>query len=116
MSCSSLRSIASTENVLGVIPAILKAAGHAAVALLAMASYASDQNPTELLEQADHLADSFNLSKAQPLYRQAEAGFGQVGDATGELRAKLGQLRYRVQLGHYTATRAELQRILVSRI
>ncbi len=70
------------------------------------------QTPTELLDQADHLADSFDLSKAQPLYIQAEAVSRVAGDSKDELRAKLGQLRYRVQLGYYTVTREELRRIL----
>lgn len=70
------------------------------------------QTPTELLDQADHLANSFNLSKAQPLYRQAETAFRLAGDSRNELNAKFGRLRYSVQLGHYSASRDEIEEIL----
>ncbi len=72
------------------------------------------QTPSEILDKADHLADSFSLAKAQPLYRQAEAASHASVNEYDELRAKLGQLRYRVQQGSYTATRDELRKILVT--
>ncbi|HEX4771284.1 MAG TPA: hypothetical protein VH351_10655 [Bryobacteraceae bacterium] len=58
-----------------------------------------------------------NLSiwqKHNRFYRQAETASRIAGDAHDELRAKLGQIRYRVQQGSYTATREELRQILVT--
>jgi hypothetical protein len=72
------------------------------------------QTPSELLDQADSLAESFNLTKAQPLYHQAETAARLAGDVPEELRAKLGQIRFRVQQGSYKATREELREILVT--
>jgi hypothetical protein len=103
-----------TENVLGVLPGPLKRSSRVGVALLFVAVCACAQSPKELLERADHLADSFNLAKAQALYQQAETSFHLAGDLPNELCAKLGQLRYRVQLGYYSSTRADLQRILAT--
>jgi CHAT domain-containing protein len=83
--------------------------------ITALAAFsAGAQSPAELLSQADHLSNSFSLSKAQPLYHQAEAAFHLSGDSLNELNAKFGILRYNVQLGHYTVTREELERILAS--
>src|SRR5947209_15693558 len=108
MNCSRLRSISSTENILGVVPRILKATRHVAAPLLSLVLCISAQSPTALLEEADRLSDTFNLTKAQPLYRQAESAFRRAGDLRNELRAKIGQLRYRVQLGHYKIGRAHV--------
>lgn len=112
MSCKSLGSIAFTENLLGLGSVPLNRVRRVAITSLLVTTCACAQTPTALLEKADHLADSFNLVKAQPLYREAETGFHLAGDADNELRARLGQLRYRVQLGRYTESRVELQRIL----
>lgn len=73
---------------------------------------ACPQTPAELLSQADRLADSSNLFKAQRLYREAEAGFRSAGDQSNELRARLGTVRYKVQRGYYTASREELQHLV----
>jgi hypothetical protein len=113
MGYSSFRSN-GTKNVLGVLPGPVKRSLRVAAALLFVAVCACAQNPKELLDRADGLADSFNLAKAQTLYKEAEAGFHLAGDLPNELCAKLGQLRYTVQLGYYMATREDLQRILAT--
>jgi CHAT domain-containing protein len=78
------------------------------------ASCIAAQSPTELLSQADHLAESFNLSKAQPFYGAAEEQFKANGDARNELNARFGLLRYSVQLGSYTASREAIRAILAT--
>jgi hypothetical protein len=84
------------------------------VVVLFSSPFARAQTPSELLDHADRLAESFNLAKAQPLYRQAEASSRVAGEASNELRSKLGQIRYRVQQGSYSTSRRELRQMLVT--
>ena len=88
--------------------------GKVLTATLLGATCIAAQSPTELLSQADHLAESFNLSKAQPLYRAAEQQFKANGDVSNELNSRFGLLRYSVQLGSYTASREALRAILAT--
>jgi CHAT domain-containing protein len=108
-SCSNLRNKFNLT-----VKSISASAKLAAVAFFA-ASFASAQStPAELLARADNLAESFDLAQAAPLYQQAEMGFHRVGDSRNELAAKLGTIRYRVQLGNYSASRKETEEILAT--
>jgi hypothetical protein len=70
------------------------------------------QTGTDLLVQADHLADQGNWSKARPIYANAEAEFQRLGDRRNELFAKLGRLHGDVQAGSYRTAREEVVRTL----
>ena len=50
--------------------------------------------------------------KLEPLYRKAEIAANLAGDSANELRAKLGQIRFRVQQGSYTSSRRQLKEFL----
>jgi CHAT domain-containing protein len=82
-----------------------------AAAFLAATSL-SAQSPADLLAEADDLAVHGKLSKAQPLYLQAETEFRNAGDSRDEMYAKFGILKYNVQLGSYTTSREEVQQLL----
>ena len=73
------------------------------------------QTASDLLVQADRLAEQGNWSKARPIYANAEAEFQRVGDRRNELYAKLGRLHGDVQAGSYRATREEVVRTLDDR-
>lgn len=79
---------------------------------LITALWLSAQTGGELLDQADRIAESLSLAKAQPLYRKAEIAANLAGDSANELRAKLGQIRFRVQQGSYTSSRRQLKEFL----
>ena len=70
------------------------------------------QTATDLLVQADGLADQGVWSKARPIYADAEAEFQRLGDHRNQLQAKLGRLRGDVQAGSYTSTREKVVRVL----
>ncbi len=86
----------------------------AAVAFFAASVALAQSTPAELLARADNLAESFDLAQAAPFYQQAEIGFHRAGDSRNELAAKLGTIRYRVQLGNYTASRKQIEEILAT--
>jgi hypothetical protein len=112
---SAIQELHTNSRKVLVFPAKLRNPMTALAASSLLASVCMGaQTPSEILDKADHLADSFSLAKAQPLYRQAEAASHASVNEYDELRAKLGQLRYRVQQGSYTATRDELRKILVT--
>lgn len=73
---------------------------------------AKAQDAVNLLNHADQVADFESLAKAQPLYQKAFAAAYSKQDPKAEYRARLGQLRYSAQQGHYSATRTELFRML----
>ena len=70
------------------------------------------QTPSELLSQADRLAEQGNWSKAAPLYATAEKEFQREGDRRNELYAKFGRLHREAESGSYRATRAQVVRIM----
>jgi CHAT domain-containing protein len=70
------------------------------------------QTATDLLIQADGLADQGIWSKARPIYANAETEFKRLGDHRNSLYAKLGRLRGDVQAGSCTGTREEVVRTL----
>jgi len=67
------------------------------------------QTPSELLLQADHLADIGDWHLAGPLYTNAEAGFRRTGNASSELYAKFGRLHRTIEEGSYRVARAEVK-------
>jgi CHAT domain-containing protein len=72
------------------------------------------QSPTDLLAQADHLADQGNWLAAAPLYSRAEAAFHNAGDLRNEIHAKIGLLHRDEEEGSYRVVRAEAVRLLDS--
>src|SRR5450631_4059179 len=70
------------------------------------------QTATDVLAQADRLAEQGNWSKARPIYANAEAQFQRRGDRRNELYAKLGRLHGDVQAGSYGTAREEVVRTL----
>jgi CHAT domain-containing protein len=70
------------------------------------------QTASDLLAQADRLAEQGNWSKARPMYGDAEAEFQRHGDRRNELFAKLGRLHGDVQAGSYSRTRKEVVEVL----
>lgn len=66
------------------------------------------QTPSELLSEADRLADQGNWFRAAPLYAKAEKGFQRAGDRRNELYAKFGRLHGDTEAGLYRATRAQV--------
>ncbi|MBS0175928.1 MAG: hypothetical protein JSR64_17960, partial [Nitrospira sp.] len=68
---------------------------------------AQDQ-PEDLLRQANRLADAGNLAAARPLYARAERAFTQSGDRKQALYAKFGRLRRDVESGSYDAYLREI--------
>jgi len=65
------------------------------------------QTPSELLSQADRLADHGDWFRAAPLYAKAEKEFQRSGDHRNELYAKFGRLHGDTEAGLYRATRAQ---------
>ena len=63
------------------------------------------QTPSELLSQADRLAEQGNWYKAAPLYAKAEKEFERAGDRRNELYARFGRLHWEAESGSYRATR-----------
>jgi CHAT domain-containing protein len=72
------------------------------------------QSPTDLLAQADRIADQGNWRAAAPLYARAEAAFHNSGDLRNEIHAKIGLLHRDEEEGSYRAVRAEAVRLLDS--
>lgn len=70
-------------------------------------SLGQDQ-PEDLLRQANQLADAGNLAAARPLYARAEQDFTQLGDRKQALYAKFGRLRRDVESGSYDAYLREI--------
>jgi hypothetical protein len=68
------------------------------------------QTPSDLLSQADRLAEQGNWFKAAPLYAKAEKEFQRGGDRRNELYAKFGRLHWEAESGSYRATRAQVVR------
>jgi hypothetical protein len=66
------------------------------------------QAPSELLSEADRLADQGNWFRAAPLYAKAEKEFQRAGDRRNELYAKFGRLHGDTEAGLYRATRAQV--------
>ena len=66
------------------------------------------QTPSELLSQADRLADHGNWFRAAPLYAKAEKEFQRTGDRRSELYAKVGRLHGDTGARLYRATRAQV--------
>ena len=66
------------------------------------------QTPSELLSEADRLADQGNWFRAAPLYAKAEREFQRAGDRRNELYAKFGRLHGDTEAGLYRATRAQV--------
>jgi len=66
------------------------------------------QTPSELLSQADRLADQGNWFRAAPLYAKAEKEFAGAGDRRHELYAKFGRLHGDTEAGLYRATRVQV--------
>jgi hypothetical protein len=66
------------------------------------------QTPSELLSEADRLADQGNWFRAAPLYAKAEKEFQRAGDRRNELYAKFGRLHGDTEAGLYRATRAQV--------
>src|ERR1017187_5767544 len=64
------------------------------------------QTPSELLSEADRLADQGNWFRAAPLYARAEKEFQRAGDRRNELYAKFGRLHREAESGSYRTTRA----------
>lgn len=83
-------------------------------ATLFAATCLTAQSAADLLAKADDLAVHGKSSTAQPLYLEAETEFRNAGDSRNEMYAKLGILKYNVQLGSYTASREEVQQILAT--
>ena len=110
----TFRSCTISQKLLEFRSGVFSFASRVISAVMLSALYAIAQSPADLLTEADHLADSFNLFEARPLYRRAEVGFRLAGDARNELNAKLGGLRYDVQLGSYIESRQEVQQILTT--
>ena len=85
----------------------------ACIVLLVLSPMAvSAESPTELLAQADHLADQNNWYDAGPLYAKAEAGYHRAGDVRNELYAEFGRLHRDIENGSYRTVRAEVVRAL----
>ena len=74
------------------------------------------QTPSELLSQADRLADKGNGFRAAPLYAKAEREFQGVGDRRNELYAKFGRLRGEAETGSYKAVRSQVMRDLADSV
>jgi CHAT domain-containing protein len=72
------------------------------------------QSSTDLLAQADRIADQGNWRAAAPLYTRAEAAFHNSGDLRNEIHAKIGLLHRDEEEGSYRAVRAEGVRLLGS--
>src|ERR1700722_9859744 len=68
------------------------------------------QTTSELLSQADRIADQGNWFRAAPLYAKAEKEFQRVGDRRNELFAKFGRLRGETESGAYRAVRTTVVR------
>src|SRR5580704_4431105 len=68
------------------------------------------QTPSELLSQADRLAEQGNWYKAAPLYAKAEKEFQRAGDRRNELHARFGRLHREAESGSYRTTRAQVVR------
>jgi CHAT domain-containing protein len=68
------------------------------------------QIPSELLSQADRLAEQGNWYKAAPLYAKAEEEFQRAGDRRNELHARFGRLHREAESGSYRTTRAQVVR------
>jgi len=66
------------------------------------------QTPTELLSQADRLANQGDWFRAAPLYAKAEKEFQGAGNRRNELYAKFGRLHGDTEAGLYRATRARV--------
>ena len=64
--------------------------------------------PEDLLRQANQLADAGNLAAARPLYAKAEQAYTQSGDRKQALYAKFGRLRRDVESGSYDAYLREI--------
>ena len=63
------------------------------------------QTPSELLSQANGIADQGNWFRAAPLYAKAEKEFQRTGDRRNELYAKFGRLRGETESGAYRSVR-----------
>jgi CHAT domain-containing protein len=72
------------------------------------------QSASDLLAQADQLANQGNWFGAAPLYAKAEAEFRKSSDTRNELYARIGRLHKDVQQGAYRAVREELERDLAN--
>src|SRR5215471_17183606 len=72
------------------------------------------QSPTDLLAQADRIADQGNWRAAAPLYARAEGAFHNSGDLRNEIHAKIGLLHRDEEEGSYRVVRAEAVRLLDS--
>src|SRR5580658_2725265 len=71
-----------------------------------MAGFGCSMRPSELLSQADRIADHGNWFRAAPLYAKAEKEFQRAGDRRNELYAKFGRLRGETESGAYKSVRA----------
>ena len=67
---------------------------------------ASTQSATELLAQAEKLADAGNRYRARPLFAKAEEQFRAAGDTQKELYAKFGRLHAESEQGKYQSVKA----------
>src|SRR5271165_2891629 len=68
------------------------------------------QTASELLSQADRLAEQGNWFGAGPLYAKAEKECQRTGDRRNELYARFGRLHREAESGSYRATRAQVVR------
>src|SRR5262245_49134773 len=71
------------------------------VALICFLWYArplSAADPSELLRQAERLADVYNWYDAHPLYGEAEKTFRETGDERNALYAQVSRLRGEMQI------------------
>jgi CHAT domain-containing protein len=66
------------------------------------------QTGSELLAQADRLAEQGNWFRAAPLYTKAEGEFRRASDRRNELFAKFGRLRGETECGSYKAARLQV--------
>jgi hypothetical protein len=72
------------------------------------------QTATDLLANAEKLADQGERYRAAPLYASAEDEFRAAGDARNELFAKFGRLRTESDHGDYKSIKAQVEHDLTS--
>jgi tetratricopeptide (TPR) repeat protein len=90
----------------------IRAVARALTLAIAFSDLMQGQTASDLLAQADRLAEQGNWTKARPIYASAEVEFRRLGDRRGELLAVIGRLPGDFQIGSYTTAREAAIRAL----